>query len=129
MTTRAPSAASRRAQAAPMPLAPPVTSATRPSNRPKTFLPLLSGDASAPRFPPEPTRWGLGHSPLARSGDGRGVILGQAPHDCTKGRTAMKAIRIERTGGPEVLEYVDIDLPPAGPGEVRVRHTVIGVNF
>ncbi|MDB5483784.1 MAG: qorA 3 [Caulobacteraceae bacterium] len=41
----------------------------------------------------------------------------------------MKAIRISRTGGPEVLEYVDVDLPPPGPGEVRVKHTVVGVNF
>jgi len=41
----------------------------------------------------------------------------------------MKAIRISRTGGPEVLEWVDVDLPPPGPGEVRVKHTVIGVNF
>jgi NADPH2:quinone reductase len=41
----------------------------------------------------------------------------------------MKAIRIDRTGGPEVLEYVDVDLPPPGPGEARVRHTVVGVNF
>jgi NADPH2:quinone reductase len=41
----------------------------------------------------------------------------------------MKAIRITRTGGPDVLDYVDRDLPPPGPGEVRVRHTAIGVNF
>jgi NADPH2:quinone reductase len=41
----------------------------------------------------------------------------------------MKAIRITHTGGPEALEYVDIDLPPPGPGEVRVKHTAIGVNF
>ncbi len=41
----------------------------------------------------------------------------------------MKAIRIAKTGGPEVLEYVDIDLPPPGPGQVRLRHTAIGVNF
>ena len=41
----------------------------------------------------------------------------------------MKAIRISHTGGPEVLEYVDFDLPPPGPGEVRVRHTAVGVNF
>ncbi len=41
----------------------------------------------------------------------------------------MKAIRFSQTGGPEVLEYVDVDLPPPGPGQVRVRHTVIGVNF
>jgi NADPH2:quinone reductase len=41
----------------------------------------------------------------------------------------MKAIRFSHTGGPEVLEYVDVDLPAPGPGQVRVRHTVIGVNF
>ena len=41
----------------------------------------------------------------------------------------MKAIRISRTGGPEVLEYVDVDLPPPGPAEARVKHTAIGVNF
>jgi len=41
----------------------------------------------------------------------------------------MKAIRFEKAGGPEVLEYVDIDLPQPGPGQARVKHTVIGVNF
>lgn len=41
----------------------------------------------------------------------------------------MKAIRISRTGGPEVLEYVDVDLPPPAAGEVRIKHTVVGVNF
>jgi NADPH2:quinone reductase len=41
----------------------------------------------------------------------------------------MKAIRISKPGGPEVLDYVDVDLPPPGAGDVRVRHTAIGVNF
>ena len=41
----------------------------------------------------------------------------------------MKAIRFHKTGGPEVLEYEEIDLPPPGPGLARVRHTAIGVNF
>jgi len=41
----------------------------------------------------------------------------------------MKAIRIEKTGGPEVLEFKDFDLPAPGPGQVRVKHTAIGVNF
>ncbi|MGA9795571.1 MAG: quinone oxidoreductase [Rhizomicrobium sp.] len=41
----------------------------------------------------------------------------------------MKAIRFEKTGGPEVLKYEDIQLPPPAKGEVRVRHTAIGVNF
>jgi NADPH2:quinone reductase len=41
----------------------------------------------------------------------------------------MKAIRFDNTGGPEVLEVQDIDLPPPGAGQVRVRHSAIGVNF
>lgn len=41
----------------------------------------------------------------------------------------VKAIRISEFGGPEVLEWRDVDLPPPGPGEVRLRHTAIGLNF
>lgn len=37
--------------------------------------------------------------------------------------------RIERTGGPEVIEWVDVELPPPGPGEVRMRNTAVGLNF
>ncbi|MEI9996101.1 MAG: quinone oxidoreductase [Rhizomicrobium sp.] len=41
----------------------------------------------------------------------------------------MKAIRFEKTGGPDVLHYVDVDLPQPAAGQVRVRHTAVGVNF
>src|ERR1700689_1343255 len=41
----------------------------------------------------------------------------------------MKAIRFHSPGGPEVLKYEDVELPPPAPGQVRVRHSVIGVNF
>lgn len=41
----------------------------------------------------------------------------------------MKAIRFSHVGGPEVLKLEDIELPPPAPGQVRVRHTAIGVNF
>jgi NADPH2:quinone reductase len=41
----------------------------------------------------------------------------------------VKAIRFGKTGGTEVLEYKDIDLPAPGPGQVRVKHSAIGVNF
>ena len=33
----------------------------------------------------------------------------------------MKAVRFEQTGGPEVLQYIDVDTPTPGAGEVRVR--------
>ena len=41
----------------------------------------------------------------------------------------MKAIRFSLIGGPEVLDYVDHELPPPAAGQARVRHTVVGVNF
>lgn len=41
----------------------------------------------------------------------------------------MRAIRIEKTGGPEVLQLVEIDTPRAGPGEILVRNQAIGLNF
>jgi NADPH:quinone reductase len=40
----------------------------------------------------------------------------------------MKAVMLTRTGGPEVLEVVDLPLPEPGPGEVRVRITATGVG-
>ena len=40
-----------------------------------------------------------------------------------------KAIRLTRTGGPEVLEYVDVDVGEPGPGEARVRQHAIGLNY
>lgn len=41
----------------------------------------------------------------------------------------MKAIRLERSGGPDVLALTDIPAREPGAGEVRVRHHAIGVNF
>jgi NADPH2:quinone reductase len=41
----------------------------------------------------------------------------------------VKAIRMNRVGGPEVMELVDVELPPPGPGEVRMRHEAIGLNY
>ena len=40
-----------------------------------------------------------------------------------------KAIRMTRTGGPEVLEFVDVEVGEPGPGEARVRQHAIGLNF
>ncbi len=40
-----------------------------------------------------------------------------------------RAIRFDRTGGPEVLELRDISLPEPKAGEALVRHHAIGVNF
>ncbi len=39
------------------------------------------------------------------------------------------AIQFRKFGGPEVLEWVDIDLSAPGNGQARVAHTAIGLNF
>lgn len=36
---------------------------------------------------------------------------------------------IEKTGGPEVIQWVDVDLPSPGQGEVRMRNTAVGLNY
>lgn len=40
-----------------------------------------------------------------------------------------KVIRIERTGGPDVLQWVEVEVGAPGPGQARVRHTAVGLNF
>ena len=40
-----------------------------------------------------------------------------------------KAIRFHQTGGPEVLKLETVEVGDPGPGQVRVRHTGIAVNF
>ena len=40
-----------------------------------------------------------------------------------------KAVRVHQVGGPEVLTYEDVEVPPPGNGEVRIRQHVIGLNF
>ncbi|MEN2427105.1 quinone oxidoreductase family protein [Chromobacterium vaccinii] len=40
-----------------------------------------------------------------------------------------QAIVFTETGGPEVLRLQDAEIGPPGPGQARVRHTAIGVNF
>lgn len=40
-----------------------------------------------------------------------------------------QAMRIHRTGGPEVLQWETFELPAPGEGEVRVRHRAIGLNY
>ncbi|MBM3353585.1 MAG: quinone oxidoreductase [Betaproteobacteria bacterium] len=40
-----------------------------------------------------------------------------------------KAMRFHRTGGPEVLQADEVQVGEPGAGQVRIRHTAIGVNF
>jgi NADPH2:quinone reductase len=40
-----------------------------------------------------------------------------------------KAIVVHEIGGPEVLRFEEVEVPPPGPGEALVRHRAIGLNF
>ena len=44
-------------------------------------------------------------------------------------RGGVNAIRIDRLGGPEVLQLADVPRPEPGPGQVLVRQTTAGVNY
>jgi NADPH2:quinone reductase len=39
------------------------------------------------------------------------------------------AIRIHAFGGPEAMQWEQLELPPPGPGEITIRQTAIGLNF
>src|SRR5436190_23422422 len=39
------------------------------------------------------------------------------------------AIRFAKTGGPEVLEWQEVEVGKPGQGQVRLRHTAVGLNY
>ncbi|HUC10781.1 MAG TPA: alcohol dehydrogenase catalytic domain-containing protein, partial [Stellaceae bacterium] len=41
----------------------------------------------------------------------------------------VHAIRFEKAGGPEVLSWRQIEVGKPGPGQVRLRHTAVGLNY
>jgi NADPH2:quinone reductase len=41
----------------------------------------------------------------------------------------VAAVRVHKFGGPEVLTYEDIEVPPPGPGQIRVKNHACGINF
>ena len=41
----------------------------------------------------------------------------------------VQAIRFARTGGPEVLEWQQVEVSKPGPGQVRLRHNAVGLNY
>ena len=40
-----------------------------------------------------------------------------------------KAVRFHKQGGPELMQYEDVQVGDPGAGQVRIRHTAVGVNF
>jgi NADPH2:quinone reductase len=43
--------------------------------------------------------------------------------------TMPHAIRVHQTGGPEVLKWEAVDIGAPGPGQVRLKHTAVGLNY
>lgn len=41
----------------------------------------------------------------------------------------VQAIRIQKPGGPEAMQWQEVELPAPGPGQARVRHTAVGLNY
>ena len=41
----------------------------------------------------------------------------------------VKAIRIHETGEPAVMRWEDVSVGDPGAGEVRLRHTAVGLNY
>ena len=41
----------------------------------------------------------------------------------------VQAIRFAKTGGPEVLEWQEVEVGKPGQGQVRLRHTAVGLNY
>jgi NADPH2:quinone reductase len=41
----------------------------------------------------------------------------------------VKAVSFDAPGGPEVMKVIDVDIPEPGKGELKIRHTAIGVNY
>jgi len=40
-----------------------------------------------------------------------------------------QAIRMHQAGGPEVLRLEDVEVGAPGPGQARLRHVAVGINF
>jgi NADPH2:quinone reductase len=44
-------------------------------------------------------------------------------------QTTSRAVRIDQNGGPEQLKIVEVQVGDPGPGEIRIRHKAVGLNF
>lgn len=43
--------------------------------------------------------------------------------------STIRAVRLSEAGGPEVMRVVDVPTPEPGPGQIRIRHAAVGLNF
>ena len=106
-----------------------------PAERAETLSRLVAGDIYEAGFAALQTRFGAAETrplpTLARPPQAEletvAARAGAAP--LPAGVLESRAIVVERYGGPEVMVPAVVRVPPPGPGEVRLRHSAIGVNF
>ena len=77
-------------------------------------------DAGAQRFRAEPQ---------SRSARGVAARGGLTVKRTMRTMTMAQAIRFHKAGGPEVLQLEEIEVGHPGPGQVRIRHVAVGLNF
>src|SRR6476469_2945996 len=52
------------------------------------------------------------------------------PPFCSPQETPMsRAVQIDQHGGPEQMKIVDVQVGDPGPGQIRIRHKAVGLNF
>src|SRR5689334_9467740 len=50
-------------------------------------------------------------------------------HSRSERMARVHAIRIHQTGGPEAMRWEEVEVGDPGPGQVRIRHSAVGLNF
>src|SRR6202161_2130285 len=58
-----------------------------------------------------------------------GLRSSESPTALPESKSNMKAIQVKQTGGPEVLQLVDLPIPQPKPNEAVVKIAASGVNF
>ena len=106
-----------------------------PAERAETLSRLVANDIYQAGFAALQTRFGAAETrplpalvrPPKAELETMAARAGAAP--LPAGVLESRAIVVERYGGPEVMVPAVVRVPPPGPGEVRLRHSAIGVNF
>src|SRR5690242_18356244 len=114
---------------------PPRTSSARPRRRPRS--PRTSAATATSLCTPIPA------STTPSPGSAAGTTTRRRPTSPTGGRRSSSpsisarsermarahAIRIHQTGGPEAMGWEEVEVGDPGPGQVRIRHSAVGLNF
>src|ERR1700741_2984033 len=65
------------------------------------------------------------YRPIVTSGFSLAIVAYRMPREAEM----VQAIRFAKTGGPEVLEWQQVEVGKPGQGQARIRHTAVGLNY